>query len=68
MRRRSWLLASVLLAGCGGGGPQQSAQPSASAGTAQQVSVATVGSQKLNTTLALPAQILRMSPWMYIRR
>lgn len=52
-----WLLTSALLAGCGGGAPQQQAQPSAGGGTTQQVNVATVESQKLNTTLTLPAQI-----------
>jgi membrane fusion protein, multidrug efflux system len=52
-----WLLTSALLAGCGGGAPQQQAQPSDGGGTTQQVNVATVESQKLNTTLTLPAQI-----------
>lgn len=52
-----WLLASALLAGCGGGAPQQQAQQNAGAETAQQVNVATVEWEKLNTTLTLPAQI-----------
>jgi membrane fusion protein, multidrug efflux system len=52
-----WLLASALVAACGGGGPQQQTQQSSAAGTTQQVNAATVESQKLNTTLTLPAQI-----------
>jgi RND family efflux transporter MFP subunit len=49
---------SLILDGCGGSAVQQS-QPNqaVNAGSAQQVAVASVESQKLDTTLTLPAQL-----------
>ncbi len=49
---------SLILGGCGGSAVQQSqANQTANAGSPQQVVVAPVESQKLDTTLTLPAQI-----------
>ncbi len=53
------LVFSLILAGCGNSVVQQSqASQSANAGSPQQVAVASVESQKLDTTLTLPAQIM----------
>jgi membrane fusion protein (multidrug efflux system) len=48
---------SLILGGCSGSAVQQSQVNQASAVSTQQVNVATVESQKLDTTLTLPAQI-----------
>jgi membrane fusion protein (multidrug efflux system) len=49
---------SLILTGCGGSPAQQSqSSQAANSGSPQQVAVASVESQKLDTTLTLPAQI-----------
>ena len=58
------LVPTLLLAGCAEQSPSQAGsqaqndQPQAASGSPQAVSVIAVESQKLNTTLALPAQII----------
>ena len=52
------LASTLLLTGCAQPSPSQNGQPQASSGSPQLVNVVAVESQKLNTVLALPAQII----------
>jgi len=52
------LASTLLLTGCAQSSPSQNGQSQASSGSPQLVNVVAVESQKLNTILALPAQII----------